>query len=85
MKLKYSYKKDETPEERLRNKLQPIFYLVSAVETRSEDPYLKELAAKCALDLDEVIMLLDDIPVFYQSAALMVPKDEFKQTNTLKK
>jgi hypothetical protein len=63
-KLKYNYKEHETPEERLRNKLQPFWYLVS-LACDSTDPDIKSAADMCNKNLDGIVNLLDDIEPFY--------------------
>lgn len=77
-KLKYSYRNGETPIERLRNKLQPIFLLVATAEVQTSNEGLKELGSMCVPILDEINDLLDDIGPFYK-----IESPKYEQSNTL--
>lgn len=65
MKLKYDYKGEETPEERLRNKLQPLFYLVEKIDTEGHCNDMPSLVEACKNNLDEIRDHLADIKPFY--------------------
>ncbi len=58
--MNYNYEGDETPEERLRNKLSVIFM---AVETGKCDKKLTEQAIKV---MPDILIHLDDIEEFYK-------------------
>ena len=61
-KLKYSYKQGETPIERLRNKIQVLFGVISLAEVDERaSPELKEAAGKASGVLEDVKDLLDDV------------------------
>lgn len=64
MSLKHKYKGWENPEERLRNKIQPLFTLWHYA-SQSSDPELVEVAETCQPVLQDIKDLLDDIPVYY--------------------
>ncbi len=61
--LKYNYKEFETPEERLRNKLQPFYYLVAEAAKTTE---LFGIAQMCDGVIPHIDALLDDIDPFYK-------------------
>ena len=71
-KLKYEYKENETPEERLRNKLQPFFYLASAVEVGEASAEIKEVATMCLSVTDDIINLLDDMSTLYHKVPMPI-------------
>ena len=77
-KLKYEYKQSETPEERLRNKLQPFFYLVSAVKVGEVSAEIKAVAAMCLSVVDDIQDLLDDMNTLYHK----VPMPEWTSDKT---
>lgn len=76
MELKYKYEGEETPNERLRNKLQPIFLLVESLKKvgRTDIPKLVEI---CNSNLDEIRDHLDDMEPFY--------KNMYNQNNTFER
>jgi hypothetical protein len=77
MEFKYNYVGEETPVERLRNKLQPLFYLVElagAGEDLKEFPDLIEAAND---NLEDIRDHLSDIQPFYRLEAM-----NYVQTNT---
>ncbi len=76
-KLVYNYRSGETPEERLRNKLQPLFSLVNTVATGEK--VSKQHIDICVSVLPDIKDLLDDMSTFY-----IVNSDiKFTQTDTL--
>ena len=79
MKLNYTYVGDETPEERLRNKLQPLFFLVEKIDTDGHCDDMPELIEACKGNLDEIRDHLSDIKPFYLTA---VTDKEYTQDNT---
>ena len=60
--LKYNYQKNETPEERLRNKLQPFYFLIAEAAKITE---LYDVAKMCDANIEDIDALLDDITPFY--------------------
>ena len=62
-KLVYTYREGETPEERLRNKIQPLFTLVSILEAKGE--VTPEVIALSKSTVNDIRDLLDDITPFY--------------------
>lgn len=63
--LKYEYKKGETPEERLRNKLQPLFYIFNSIKRK--EPITDKHLKICEKNIEDVNKILDDIPEFYKT------------------
>jgi hypothetical protein len=80
--LKYKYVGDETPEERLRNKLSPLYALVNVINIDPEYPKLDELLVVCKANLIEIKEHLDDIIPFY-TKLYTIGKFKYKQDNTL--
>lgn len=70
--LKYKYKQYESPEERLRNKLQPFWFLVD-MAMMSQDEDLKKSAKMCQKVMDDVHTLLSDIETFYTNPMRIAP------------
>ena len=77
MDLKYTYLTGETPEERLRNKLQPLLSLVDMVKEGT--PISSTLLTSCITCKEIIRDLLDDITPFY----IEIPNKTYIQTNTL--
>jgi len=77
MKFQYNYLAGETPEERLRNKIQPLFSLVDAVTLgfKPSDNLIKAANESKV----SIRMLLDDITPYYTS----VDRPKYTQNNTL--
>ena len=65
--LKYNYQHNETPEERLRNKLQPFYFLVAEAANYTN---LYGVAKMCDSNINDIDALLDDIEVFYRNKFL---------------
>ena len=80
--LHYKYVGDETPEERLRNKLSPLYALVNVINIDPEYPKLDELLVTCKASLIEIKEHLDDIIPFYTNIANL-KKLNYEQDNTL--
>ena len=80
--LKYNYVGDETPEERLRNKLSPLYALVNVINIDPKYEKLDELLITCKANLIEIKEHLDDIIPFY-SVIENIQKLNYKQSNTL--
>jgi hypothetical protein len=70
--LKYNYKQYETPEERLRNKLQPFWFLVELAQN-SKDEDIKNAANMCEEVFDDIHSLLSDIEPFYNNPMRIAP------------
>lgn len=67
-KLKYVYRKGETPEERLRNLIQPLFALIDVAEGKNfklSPADQVQLIANCKNVKGDIKLILDDISVFY--------------------
>ena len=79
MALKYNYVGEETPVERLRNKLQPLFFIVEQLHA-GEDLTSFGAVIKSANDnLDEIRDHLSDVKEFYAT----IPKIKYTQNNSL--
>jgi len=85
-RLKYVYRKGETPEERIRNLIQPLFSLVSIValnhENCSQPEELKRLLEICKNSKESIKVLLGDISNFYDINPEIL-EVYFTQNNTL--
>lgn len=81
VKLNYNYVGEETPEERLRNKLSPLFTLVNILDTQPGYPKLEELIILCKGNLIEIREHLTDILPFY----MKLGEIKYKQSGTLLK
>jgi hypothetical protein len=85
-KLKYVYRKGETPEERIRNIIQPLFSLVSVVDLNYEKcpqpDELLRLLKICKESKESIKLLLGDIPNFYDINPDAI-EVYFTQNNTL--
>lgn len=77
-KLKYKYEKYESPEERLRNLLQPHFYLTAAIEVGEASEEIKDLAKMCAENNESIADILDDMAKLYKTVDLT----NWEETNT---
>lgn len=62
--LKYKYEPQETPEERLRNLLQPYLHLAYLGE-HSKDAEVKEIALLCNENTEKIKDILDDMSTLY--------------------
>lgn len=78
MNLKYAYTGEETPEERLRNKLQPLFFLVEKIDSDGHCDDMPEVIQACKTNLDEIRNHLSDIKPFYTAEV----EKKFTQNNT---
>lgn len=85
-KLNYVYRKGETPEERIRNIIQPLFSLVSIIDLNYEKcPQPEELLRLlkiCKKSKEDIRVLLGDIPNFYDIKPETLDF-YFTETNTL--
>ena len=79
MALKYNYVGEETPVERLRNKLQPLFYLTELAGAAEDIRKFPELIKAANDILDEIRDHLSDVPEFYAT----IPEIEYTQNNSL--
>lgn len=80
MDFKYHYKEGETPEERLRNKLQSVFFLVEILEKNKEQfGGIRELIDSAVSAKADIGKILDDIPVYYK-----IKIKPFRQNSTYK-
>jgi len=77
MEFQYNYLTGETPEERLRNKIQPLFSLVDVIAAGGK-PSVAHMAAAIESKGD-IRKLLDDITPYYTS----VDRPKYTQNNTL--
>ena len=80
--LKYNYVGEETPEERLRNKLSPLYALVNVIGVEPEYPKIVELLKVCKENLIEIKNHLDDIIPFYTTVDT-VEKLNYGQDSTV--
>jgi len=80
MNLKYTYVGEETPEERLRNKLQPLFFLTELAAAAEDIRKYPELIKAAVDSLDDIRDHISDIRPFYIGESPI----EFKSANTTK-
>ncbi len=59
----YVYTNDETPEERLRNKLSPLFL---AIEVADNGDCNKKIISEAVKTLPDILMHLEDIEQYYK-------------------
>jgi len=79
MSFKYHYVGEETPVERLRNKLQPLFFIVELLKSGGNlDDYPKALES-ASDNLEDIRDHLSDIEPFYITMA----ETKYTQNNTL--
>lgn len=78
VKFNYIYREGETPEERLRNVLSPMFALVDMTDMGME--INEELIQTCKESKESIRALLNDIPLFYD---IKVENISFTQDDTL--
>ena len=77
IQFNYVYRQGESPEERLRNKLQPFFTLVTLVEQDPTSEHTKKTVATCKVVMEDIKDILTDIKPFY---SIVEPK--YTQNNT---
>lgn len=65
MQLKYDYQGDETPVERLRNKLQPLFFIVERLKSGEDLKDFPEVVEAANDNLEDIRDHLSDIQPFY--------------------
>ena len=82
MEFKYNYIGEETPEERLRNKLQPLFFLVEKIKAEGHCNDMPEVLEASVANLDEIRAHLSDINPFYKMKT--IKELEYSQDNTSK-
>lgn len=78
MKLKYEYIGEETPVERLRNKLQPLFFLTEMSGKGRDVREFPELVKAANDNLDEIRDHLTDVKPFYAK----IDKIKYTQNTT---
>jgi len=86
IKLNYVYRGKETPEERIRNKIQPLFSLISILvlnhEKCKQSEELKRLLGICEQSKADLELILGDIPKFYNINPDVI-NVTFTQTDTV--
>lgn len=78
MKLKYNYEGEETPVERLRNKLQPLFFIVERLKSGEDLSDFPEVIDAANENLEGIRDHLSDAKPFYTTQAVR----EYKSTLT---
>ena len=66
MALKGKYEGEETPLERLRNKLQPLFFIVEMLYKGEDVGKMPEVIEGANDNLDDIRKHLDDIEPYYK-------------------
>lgn len=77
MKLKFKYEGEETPVERLRNKLQPLFFIVERLKGGESLDDFPEVIDAANENLDDIRDHLSDVKPFYTEEA----RKEIEQQN----
>lgn len=62
---RYIYKPNENPRERIRNKIQSLFTIVSLLTGKISAKKVKELKEKSEQDKEDILKLLSDIDEDY--------------------
>ena len=79
MSLKYHYVGEETPVERLRNKLQPLFFIVELLKSGGNLDDYPNAVDSAADNLEDIRDHLSDVEVFYAT----IPETKYTQNNSL--